>query len=231
MRHLALASIVLLLAPMLHGQSPSKLDEPLNHELVITDPSVLRPCALGALASQIGREAGVPVGLEQPPDCPPGPWLAPGDHARNLGTITAREAFDRVVMLMPTYSWKDMDGVAVFRPAASWNDPRDVLNFPTKAFNVTNRKMDDALHILLRSVEPSVFYPHWDVPRTGRLVDRLVSVDFQGGTMLEAVNALARAGGDLEWQLGYPGQTVITLTTLDLPDDSVMAPVLALLAR
>ena len=51
MRHLALASIVLLLAPMLQGQSPSKLDEPLNHELVITDPSVLRPCALGALAS------------------------------------------------------------------------------------------------------------------------------------------------------------------------------------
>ena len=227
MRHLVLASIVLALAPTLHGQSPSKLDDPIHGELLITDPSVLRPCQIGALVAQIGRQARVPVGLDQPPDCPPGPWISPGDRARSLGTISAREAFDRVVMMMPMYSWKEMDGVAVFRPTASWDDPRNLLNLPTKDFNATNRKIDNVLHLLLRSVQPAVFYPHTDVPRSGRLVDRLVTVDFPGGTMIEAVNALVRAVGELEWQLGHPGHEVITLTNLDLPADLVMAPVLA----
>jgi hypothetical protein len=228
MRHLVLASIVLALAPVLHGQSPSKLDDSIQAELLITDPSVLRPCQVGALVAQIGRQARVPVGLEQPPDCPPGPWMPPGDHTRSLGTISAHEAFDRVVMMMmPMYSWKDMDGVVVFRPAVAWDDPRNVLNLQTKDFKATNRNIDDLLHLLLRSVQPAVFYPHMDVPRSGRLVDRLASVEFPGGTMLEAVNALVRAGGELEWQLGYPRRhPIITLATLDLPGDVVMTPVL-----
>ena len=229
MRHMALALFVVVLGQRLGAQSPSKLDDPIKGGFFITDLGRLSPCALGAVIPQVARQGGVPAGFESTPDCWLSPRFDPFDPEVNgqaLAGRSAREAFDHLMTLMPMYSWKDMDGVVVVRPKGSWDDPADVLNLPTKRFNAMNQRIDDVLHTLLARVVPVAFYPHEDVPQVGRPIDRLVSVEFPGGSMLEALNALVRAGGELEWQLGYTGGlATIAVTTFDWRGGSVIAPV------
>jgi hypothetical protein len=229
MRHMALALFVVVLGQRLGAQSPSKLDVPIKGGFFITDLGRLSPCAVGAVIVQVARQGSVLAGFESTPDCWLSPRFDPFDPEVNgqaLPGMSAREAFDQLMTLMPMYSWKDMDGVVVVRPKGSWDDPADVLNFPAKRFNAMNQRIDDVLHTLLARVVPVAFYPHEDVPKAGRPIDRLVSVEFPGGSMLDALNAVVRAGGELEWQLGYTGGlATIAVTTFDWRGGSVMAPV------
>jgi len=227
MRHMALALFVVVLGQRLGAQSPSKLDDPIKRGFFITDPRSLSPCAVGAVIAQVARQGGVPVGFENTPDCWLSPRFDPEVNAQAPTAMSAREAFDHLMTLMPTYSWKDMDGVVVVRPKRSWDDPADVLNLPTKRFNAMNQSVDDVLHALLARVVPVAFYPHQHVPRDARPIDdRLISVESPGGSMLEALNAVVRAGGDLEWQLGYTGGTAtIGVATLNWRAGFVHAPV------
>ncbi len=229
MRHISVALLVVGLVQPIGAQNASKLDEAIKNDLIITDPATLRPCALGALVPQIGSQAGIPVGFEHTDDCVLGPWIGvrPGERRnRSLGTMSAREAFDYLMTLMPAFSWRDINGVVVVRPKAAWDDPRNVLNVPTKPFSVTNQRIGDVLHTVLRNVDSNALYPHRDVPKGGRPIDRPVTVDFAGGALLEALNAVVQADGELEWQLGYAGgPPVLALGTLHFGGGIVMAPV------
>jgi hypothetical protein len=220
-----LVALCVVVAQRVDAQSLSKLDAPVEGGFVITDPSVVQPCELGALIVQVARQAGVSVGFENTPDCWFSPRLNPVKYTQPLTSASARQAFDHLMTLMPTHSWRDMDGVAVVRPRASWDDPGNVLNLPTKPFNAMNKRINDVLHDVLHHVVPVAFYPHRDVPRAGRPIDRLVSVEFPGGSMLDAVNALVRTGGELAWELGYKGGATIVVGTLDFRGGRVGAPI------
>jgi hypothetical protein len=67
-------------------------------------------------------------------------------------------------------------------------------------------------------VTPKVFVPHEDIPRPERPIDQRISVSFRGGTMLEAVNEIARARGKVYWQFGHdsvPKQALLEFGILD----------------
>lgn len=214
------------------GARSSALDNRIT-EVRLADLRVLPPCAAGAAVAQIGRQARIPVGFESTRDC----WLSPrlggqGDNVEVLRGVTARQAFDYLIARRPTFSWRDMDGVAVVRPVAAWDDAADVLNLPVMRFEIADAPVDDVLHTVLRAVTPPVYFPHADASRPKRPVDRPVTVAFPGGTMLTALNAVVRARHDIEWQLGYgAGRATVVLGALDVDGGVVMAPVAVPQAR
>jgi hypothetical protein len=223
-----LGLLVTVLAQTVAAQNASKLDDPIGGECRIDNPRFLHPCNSGMAIDQLARKANVLVGFENTPDCQPsGRSLKAGATSEILTGMSARQAFDHLMTLMPMYAWKEMNGVVVVRPKAAWDNPRDLLNLPTNPFDATNARVDDVLHVLLHAVTPSVFIPHEDVPRPQGPINRPVAVVFSGGTMLDALNAIARAHGGIGWQLGYPSRhnAVITLNTLEFSGDSVIAPV------
>jgi len=122
-----------------------------------------------------------------------------------------------------------MDGVIVVRPADAWNDPQNVLNFPTAAFEATDQRLDDVVHTLLQAVTPKAFAPHEDLADPDRPINRRVTVMFRGGTMLDGVNAVARTRTGVYWQLGYssaPGWATIEFGTLAVQVGGIiLAPV------
>ena len=225
--------LVVTLAGTIAARPSSNLDAPIRDEFRIDNPRFLNPCAGHMAVAQIARQANVLIGFENTPDC----WLGPtaaraGAGNETLTGMSARQAFDHLMALMPMYSWKEMEGVAVVRPKAAWEDPRNVLNLPTASFSATDTPLDHALHTALQAVTPPVFYPHDDVQRFGRPIDGPVSVGFPGGTMLEALNALVRAHQSAEWQLGYSGNfATIAVESLAFTGGVVMAPVALPLAR
>jgi hypothetical protein len=241
MRSLILGLLVIALARTLGAQS--KLDEPAKGEFRIISPRVLDPCKLGIAVEELGLQAHMLVGFQSAPDCFPGSRLRDGlavealgqlstregDHLEVLKEMSTRQAFDHLMTLMPTYSWKEMDGVIVVRPKAAWDNPEDVLNLPTRPFETTNEPLDDVLHILLQAVTPSVFSPHRDARRPQASFYHPVAVAFPGGTMLEAVNAVVRARPAAFWEMGYTGTShaTIILSTLifDPNGATAMAPV------
>ena len=227
MQSMLVVLLVATLVPLLAIQNTSKLDDPIVGAWHIENPRFLPPCHSFRAVDQLARQANVLVGFENTPRCPPSSRSLIGASAsETLTDMSARQAFDHLMALMPMYSWKEMNGIIVVRPKVAWNDPGNPLNLPTNSFEATNEQPDQVLHTALQAVMPSLFFPHEDVPRPDGPITRPVTVSFSGGTMLEALNAIARAHGGLEWQLGYPRSlAVITLSTLEFPGDGVIAPV------
>jgi hypothetical protein len=220
-----------MIAAIVQGLDVEKhrlMDEPIKGDLRILNPRFLGPCELGLAVLNLSAQAKVPVGFESTPDC----WVSPmgtspplsdgGPRTEALTNMSMREAMDYVVALMPDYSWKAIDGVAIARPKAAWNNPTDPLNAPTNAFNAENVPLNDVLHTLLEAASLSA--PHEDVPKQ-RPINRAMTVSFPGGTMLEAVNAVTRAYGNTQWQLGYSsGRAMIVFSAMERDRGVVMAP-------
>jgi hypothetical protein len=209
------------------GHHASRLDDPVRGEFRIDNPRSLGACAGYIAIDQIARQAQVLVGFENMSDC----WLSPrqlkaATDTETLTGMSAREALDHLMTLMPEYSWREMNGVAVVRPKMKWDDPTDVLNFRAAAFRVTESPLGNALHRALQAVTPSVFHPHEDDETLRGPNGTLLSFVFPGGTMLDALNAIVRAHQSAEWQLGYGTNPArINLNTLTFSDSGVTAPV------
>ena len=185
----------------LHGAS--KLDRPRAAQFRVSDELVADNCAMFELFDQIARTANVPLGFEGVPGCGFGRRTSvPSGFGRVLDASTPREAFDEVVALNRNFQWQEIDGVVVVRPTAAWDDPENLLNVPAHAFQLMNVAADDALYRVLDAATPRVRY----VQTRGRVhgpLEAPVSVDFSGGTLLRALNAVIRAKGDAEWRVGY----------------------------
>jgi hypothetical protein len=223
--------LALTLAPAMDAQKSSTLDDPLAGDFRIINSRFLQSCNIGTAIDQIARHANVRVGVENTTDC----WLSPrslsaGDDAEVLSGMSARQAFDHVIELMPAYQWKDMDGVIVVRPKAACDNPTNVLNLPTASVNVANAHVHRVLHDILHATTPSLFYPHTDLVlssaphRSSRSIDEPVSVAFRGGTFLDALNAVVRSY-EGEWELGYLGGATIMLRTLVFAGGTTTSPV------
>jgi len=225
MRSMVVGLLVVALAQPVGGQKTSKLDDRIDGELRV-DAWFLSPCKMGLAIDQIARGADVLVGFQNTRDC----WLNPRSPAGpNTGAVlmgvSAREAFDKLVELMPDYRWKEIDGVVVVRPNAAWDDPRDPLNFVTGPFDVKNVHVNDVLEVMLHAVVEPLVAPHLTVVNPNRPIDNLVSVTFPGGTMLDALNAVIRARGRAEWQVGYTGNgATVAVSTLEFGGGTVTAP-------
>ena len=107
--------------------------------------------------------------------------------------MTVREALDYLMALSPNYGWSEMNGVAVVRPVASWTDPADALHVPARSFYIEQATVSATLATLLRVPDP--------LAGRSPSYDRPVSMAFEGGTMVEGLNALIRAHGGF-WDAG-----------------------------
>jgi hypothetical protein len=226
MRTILRASLVILLAAPMAAQKASTLDDPIPGEIRIDSPRSLHPCAGAQAVDQIARAAHMLVGFENAQGC----WLAPRSRwahpdGDKLTGLSPRLALDHVIAAMSSHLWRTVNGIIVVRPTTAWADPDDFLNQPVQPFEATNALVDEILHTALRAATPSVLLPHEDVPRHGALVSHSMTVQFSGGSMLDALNAIVGAHGSAEWEVGYSGNLAyVKVSTLAFPKDSVMAP-------
>src|ERR1700724_2719163 len=108
------------------------LDDHIVGEFIVPNP--LPPCGLKGAVSRLAQRTRVLVGFEETRDCVGSGKFDSGN--KNLEGMTVRQAFDYLLALAPTYAWRELDGVAVVRPAVAWNDPRDTLNVHIAPFSV-----------------------------------------------------------------------------------------------
>ena len=214
MRHLILvvgAGVTLL------GQAvgpPSGLDQPMGATVLVEDVTGSKPCHLWIALEQLARQAQVRIGFEQTLDCNPAAWvLRPNENSVNLGGLTPRQAFDRLLSQRPDYRWAEIDGVVVIRPVTAWAPGGSVLNAPVAAFTVADEHPHHALHTVFQSSQPPLFQEHTDLklssnrrrlddPHSTALIDVPVSIRFAGGNVVQALNAISRGFGGI-WQTAY----------------------------
>jgi hypothetical protein len=203
------------------------LDVPVSGDFVIDNLEGMNPCAYGVVIDQIARQARVSIGFETMAGC----WLSPRSREnRNRGErltgMTARQALNHFVADVPTYRWQELDGVAVVRPKAAWDDRDDVLNAAVPPLSIADAHVSDVLDAILKATSPVLFWPHSGV-RSGRPIDYPISVAFEGGRLIDALDAVVNATGKgTEWQLGYAGSPMLTVGTLEWSGGTVMIPLL-----
>ena len=136
------------------------------------------------------RLANIPMGFEQAGPLPPssGPRTP-----QPIAGLTMRQVLDLIVGLDPRYTWHEVDGVAVVRPSAAWSDPHDALNRHVQNIHWTSVNARQTLDRLTSVI--------FDAPVTvtpGFVTSSTFAVDVEDATVIQVLNAAARAG-DLFW--------------------------------
>jgi hypothetical protein len=179
-------------------ESRSPLDAPTTLRL----PNALPACGIITALNKLARTSRVAIGLEEEPDCRGKfPRLNLIYDDRGFDNITVRDVLDRLMALSPDYRWSEMNGVAVVRPVVSWNDPTDALNLRVEPFHLDDATVNQTLAVILK-------LPAHDRILT-RVDNRAFSIAFNGGSMVEALNALVRAREGVGWNAGlfvHPGE-------------------------
>jgi hypothetical protein len=193
----------------------SKLDRVLNGRFYVSDISPVDDCAMFELFDQIARTANIPLGFENAAGCGFGRRTIVRDDQRSaLAASTPREAFDEVAALTGSFRWKEIDGMVVVRPSSAWQVRDNLLNLPARSFQLMNVDAGDALYRVLDAATPNVRYESARKAVYG-VLEAPVSIDFSGGTLLRALNAVVRAKGDAEWRVGYSsGEAAILIGKL-----------------
>jgi hypothetical protein len=151
--------------------------------------------------SRVARVASVPFGFEAD-ESSPRPALSRTVEAHSISAATLREALDAFVRLDPRYQWRDLQGVFVVRTVAAWKDPANALNQPVRDINWRDLTVLAAYDRIAQ-----LLYPHGGELYSGFKVkgDRLFSVNVTRGTIVDVLNAAARADGELGWSVRYGG--------------------------
>ena len=149
------------------------------------------PLTVGSISdvSALAEAIGAPAGVEL---VPPG--------ARSLTTepltVTGLPVRDALLMLAsrdPGYEARELDGVLVFRPPASWSDGAHPLFRPVKGIQLKNVTVAAAIELiasLLGRKDPS-----------DNIADsRRFSVVLPSGSVLDLLNEVAKAHGALTWR-------------------------------
>ena len=204
-------------------QGSSRLDRPHSGNFRVSNPDTVGGCGMLELFDQVAREARIAIGFENAPGCWFGPRSVVTDGGHVLTARTAREAFDEVAGLTGTFSWREINGVVVIRPASAWEDADSFLRLRVDAFQLLNVSLDEALYRALDAATPRLRFP-----RANRLssspFDVPMSVDFSGGSLLGALTTIVRAKGDAEWHVGYTNAgAAILISSLSRLDSSATA--------
>jgi hypothetical protein len=85
-----------------------------------------------------------------------------------------------------------MDGVIVFRPVRAWLDGSDLLFLPVKPVQLRRASLTAAVVVIASAL---------GIPYDGVVADtRRISIEAPGGSVLDFLNATAKAHGELSWQ-------------------------------
>jgi hypothetical protein len=103
-----------------------------------------------------------------------------------------RDALIAVNGIDARYEWREMDGVIVFRPVRAWLDGSDLLFLPVKPVQLHRASLTAAVLVIASSL---------GTPSHGVVADtRRISIEAPGGSVLDLLNATAKAHGELSWQ-------------------------------
>ncbi len=235
--HVLLCGAVMMALCTAHPRAQASLDVPVRAGIRVAALDSAKPCDLWRTVEEVARFAGVRIGFEHTPDCHPG-----GRERRAYGPaialdgLTPRQVFDQIVQMRPEFAWREVEGVVVIRPVRAWQDPAHLLHRQVAPFAVARTHPHLVLHRLLQAAQPSLFQPHEDLQLSGlgrRLddpaatgrIDLPSSVDFAGGTVLQALNAAARPYGG-NWELGYAGHPRLTVFAPDFDEGVTGLPLL-----
>jgi hypothetical protein len=139
---------------------------------------------------QLAAATRTPFGFESAP-----PLAGVGRASIELPVTgrTLRDALDTIVALDPRYEWREMDGVIVVRPVAAWSDAGSALFALTPPVKLDDARTVEAVTAaavaLGRSPKDLVTFPD----------GRRLSLDVRGGTMLDLLNGIVRAHGEMYW--------------------------------
>jgi hypothetical protein len=178
----------LLVAPL---AQQSTLDRPLQTTLAPLAPLGDRETIM--IPRMILKSAKVPVGFEQAGPLPPSNGLR---TPQPIAGMTMRQVLDLIIGLDPRYTWREVDGVAVVRPSTAWNDPDDTLNRRVQNIHwtaVNARQTLDRLTSVVFDTPPATVKP----TATGN--PSTFAVDIADGTVIQVLNAAAKAGGLFWW--------------------------------
>jgi hypothetical protein len=204
MRWFALAAALVVASGRQEGVSHAPLDQPLT----ATDHVIYAPAgdlATPSDASEIGllsrifRAAGAPFGFETD-ERNQRPTSGAPVEPHIFAARTLREALDSFVKLDPRYEWRDANGVIVVRARAAWMDPRDALNQPVHDIDWSELDPVAAFNHVARLLYPDAHDPFEGLLPMGA---RRFDVRLRQGTVLDVLNAAARADGELGWIVLY----------------------------
>ena len=183
----------------------SALDRPLattTHLVYAPDGNLVAPSDASELGllSRIARVAGVPFGFEAD-DVDPRPSTGLAVVPHEVPGATLRAALDAFVTLDPRYEWRDANGVFVMRTRAAWTSSRDVLNQQVRDVDWRDLDVIAAFNRVARLLYPAS--PHEAFEGMSANHDRPFSVQVNGGTLLDVLDAVVRADGELGWAVSY----------------------------
>ncbi len=136
----------------------------------------------------------LPMGLEQPPVVERQVPQRPGFDGVTLTGMTLQDALTTLVALDPRYEWHDLDGVIVFRPVTAWLDPSSPLNQSVGSIQSDDATMAKAIDAALSML---------GVPDYGGSSfpdSRTFSLNLPRGSVLDMLNGIARAHGEVSWE-------------------------------
>jgi hypothetical protein len=167
--------------------------------------------AIVAMATRLG----VPVGFEEPQALTErvsnvfrvrtrdAPIVSVRPRPLDVRGVRLGQALDAAVAADRQYAWRAMGGVVVIRPVAAWSDAFHPFAKPAAPLRLENVHRSQLVDAVRRVVDPraSALAPPRDDEPT-------VSLDFAGGTLLDLLNAAARAGG-FGWRLSSSSSTIL----------------------
>jgi hypothetical protein len=197
MRFLLTTAAFVLVAGIAAAQEPSALDARVHGFKL---PQQLPTCGLEAALLLVAKETGVHMGFERTTDCDGRKAMGfpeaykPLDlsNAAVLDGMPVKDVLARIAALAPDYDWAIMEGVAVFRPSGAWSDPTSPLAARVPAIRFSDAPLGRVMSTILNLPRPAG-------------PGQIVSIDFQGGTVLEALNALVRSEAAM-WYVSSDGQ-------------------------
>ena len=210
----------------LHGHAPEQ--QPAHSSALlfhVTDPRS-SDCGLWTAVEQLARQARLRVGFETLHRCNPGrKALAPAEPSVTLRANSGKEAMAALIQLSPDFAWREFEGIVVIRPRDAWKDSSDPLNKLTDGFSVVNTHPHLAVHEALKSARPSLLIDHVDADTHsfGLPVARGIDVEFEGGTLMQALNKIL---SDFEgmWQIAFTRNTFhVVLHTFEFEGASTIS--------
>lgn len=175
--------------------------------------SILRPDSLGnpavdlALPEQVSTDAPAwrialmgrtPMGFE---GADAGQHTRLGEfHCVDLTGASVRDALNLLVRADPRYVWRELNGVPVVRPINAWTDATNPLNQPVANLAWDNVSAEQALSrvaglVFRRQVPANALQQSHD--------GRLLSVHVELGSVIDVLNEVVRAHGDLMWSVTH----------------------------
>jgi hypothetical protein len=209
----AIAGAVTLIAPQ-----GLPLDEPLSattHTIYAPAGDLAAPSDASELGllSRVARVGAIPFGFEADATVPR-PTTGAAVEAHDLTAHTLRDALDGFVRMDPRYEWRDVAGVLVIRTRLAWTTPHGVLSLPVR--NIDWRDVDavEAFNRVALLLYPDSAHPPFEGLAISRT--RLLTVHLDQGTMLDLLNAVARADGQLGWSIVYGESSSAKRVTLTI---------------